>query len=129
MAMGYNEDQIPDLMVRSKPEVGEDGAINYRITGHAIKQYRKMIAQKLRLPNKDTVLVAWYIARAMELEYNARPCAKPEYSLDGPTLKSSTQKETPHKSDPPKRSPAKRTAMKRISTENHSQHKLNPSSR
>jgi hypothetical protein len=125
MAMGYEEKQIPALMVRSKPEVGrEDG-----ITIHTIKQYRKVIAQKLGLPNKQAVLVAWYIARAMELEYNARPCAKPEYSLDGPTLKSSTQNETPRRSNPPKRSPAKRTAMKGVSTEYHSQHKLNPSSR
>jgi hypothetical protein len=73
MAMGYEEKQIPDRVVRSKPEVGRP-----RITIHAIKQYRKVIAQKLELPNKDTVLVAWYIARAMELEYAARPCAKPQ---------------------------------------------------
>jgi glutaredoxin len=72
MAMGYEDKemamdekkQVPGLIVRSKPERDKPG-----ISSHAIKQYRKMIAQQLGLPNKETVLVAWYIARAMELEY------------------------------------------------------------
>jgi hypothetical protein len=69
MAMGYNEDQIPDLILLAKPKVDAKGNTIYTITIHAIKQYKKVIAQKLRLPNKEAVLVAWYVARAMELEY------------------------------------------------------------
>ena len=72
MAMGDEEKLIPDLMVKSKPKVEGE-----KITIDTIKQYRKVIAQKLGLPNKETVLVAWYIARAMELEYTVRPRAKP----------------------------------------------------
>jgi hypothetical protein len=64
MAMGYEVKQIPTLIARSKPQLGEGG-----ISIHAVKQYRKVIAQKRGVPNKETVLVAWYIARAMELEY------------------------------------------------------------
>jgi hypothetical protein len=66
MAMGYNEDQIPHLILREKPKVDANGKTIYTITIHAIKEYRKLISRKLGLPNKDTVLVAWYIARAQQ---------------------------------------------------------------
>ena len=109
--MGYEEKQIPALMVRSKPEVGRD-----RITIHTIKQYRKLIAQKLGLPNKETVLVAWYIARAMELEYRSTLPEIPNKSPNEPTLKSTARSGGPHKSNPPKRNPAKRTTRNTICT-------------
>jgi hypothetical protein len=97
IAMGYEGKQIPALMVRSKQEVGREG-----ISEYTVPQYRKAIAQKLGLPNKETVLVAWYIARAMELQYRSTP-PDTVISPKEPTQKSTTQNGTPPKSTPPKR--------------------------